>query len=132
MHEAWALSIAIVLFYMVPSPHNDLDLVHEICRAGRDGKKYVAIVLYNTSRWAWSKSCCDIYRLHMLNVFLRESDLQQEPSKTHNVFYVCARKSFPFKQIINGRYWRKWLWCNGSIGSVRLLRWNQHDGLNAL
>ena len=27
MHEAWALSIVIVLFYMVPTPHNVIDLV---------------------------------------------------------------------------------------------------------
>ena len=26
----------------------------------------------------------------MLNVFLRESDLQQEPNKTHNLLSVCA------------------------------------------
>ena len=28
----------------------------------------------------------------MLNVFLRESDLQQEPNKTHNLHSVCASK----------------------------------------
>jgi hypothetical protein len=43
--QAW--SIVIVLFYMVPTPHNVLDLVQEISRAGRDGKDSVAIVLYN-------------------------------------------------------------------------------------
>jgi hypothetical protein len=48
------------------------------------------------------------------------------------IVLLTARKSLQFKQIRNGRYWRKRFWCNRAIGSVRLLGWNQHDGLNAL
>ena len=49
MHEAWALPIVIVLFYMIPTPHNVLDLAQEISRTERDGKDYVTMVLYNSN-----------------------------------------------------------------------------------
>ena len=84
---------------MVPTPHNVLDLVQEISRAGRDGKDSVAMVLYNSynlrtggpevKAFVISTEC---RRLAMLNVFLRESDLQQVPNKTLKFCNICANK----------------------------------------
>ena len=62
---------------MVPTPHNVLDLVQEISRAGRDGKDSVAMVLYNSYN-------------------LRTGEPEVKP--------VVTRKSLQFKQIRNGRY----------------------------
>jgi len=84
---------------MVPTPHNVLDLVQEIGRAGRDGKDSVAMVLYNSYNLRTGEpevkavvTSTDCRRLAMLNVFLRESDLQQVPNKTHKFCNICASK----------------------------------------
>ena len=84
---------------MVPTPHNVLDLAQEISRAGRDGKDSVAMVLYNSYNLRTGEpevkafvTSTDCRRLAMLNVFLRESDLQQVPIKTHKFCSICANK----------------------------------------
>ena len=84
---------------MVPTPHNVLDLAQEISRAGRDGKDSVAMVLYNSYNLRTGEpevkafvTSTDCRRLAMLNVFLRESDLQQVPNKTHKFCSICAHK----------------------------------------
>ena len=87
------MPIVIVLFYMVPTPHNVLDLVQEISRAGRDGKDSVAMVLYNSYNLRTGEpevkavvTSTGCRRLAMLNVFLRESN------KTHTFCNICASK----------------------------------------
>jgi superfamily II DNA helicase RecQ len=84
---------------MVPTPHNVLDLVQEISRAGRDGKDSVAMVLYNSYNLRTGEpevkavvTSTDCRRLAMLNVFLREAYLQQVPNKTHKFCNKCASK----------------------------------------
>ena len=84
---------------MVPTPHNVLDLVQEISKAGRDGKDSVAMVLCNSYNLRTGEpevkafvTSTDCRRLAMLNVFLRESDLQQVPNKTHTFCNICANK----------------------------------------
>jgi superfamily II DNA helicase RecQ len=84
---------------MVPTPHNVLDLVQEISRAGRDGKDSVAMVLCTSYNLRTGEpkvkvvvTYTDCRRLAMLNVFLRESDLQKVPSKTHKFCNICASK----------------------------------------
>ena len=84
---------------MVPTPHNVFDLVPEISRAGRDGKDSVAMVLYNSYDLRTGEpevkavvTSTNCRRLAMLNVFLRESDLQQVPNKTHKFCNACASK----------------------------------------
>ena len=84
---------------MVPTPHNVLDLAQEISRTERDGKDYVTMVLYNSNNLRKGEpegkavvTSTDCRRLAMLNVFLRESDLQQVPNKTHKFCNICASK----------------------------------------
>jgi superfamily II DNA helicase RecQ len=84
---------------MVPTPHNVLDLAQEISRTERDGKDYVTMVLYNSNNLRTGEpegkavvTSTDCRRLAMLNVFLRKSDLQQVPNKTHKFCNICASK----------------------------------------
>ena len=78
---------------MVSTPHNVLDLVQEISRAGSDGKDSVAMVLYNSYNLRTGEpevkavvTSTGCRRLAMLNVFLRESN------KTHKFCNICASK----------------------------------------
>jgi superfamily II DNA helicase RecQ len=92
--NAQGMSIAYCysIVYMVPTPHNVLDLVQEISRAGRDGKDSVTMVQYNSYNLRTGEpevkavvTSTGCRRLAMLNVFLRESN------KTHKfVTYVQA------------------------------------------
>ena len=88
--------LSIVLY---GAPHNVLDLVQEIGRAGRDGKDSIAMVLYNSFNLRTVEpdvkavvTPTNCRRLAMLNAFLRESDLQQVPNKTHKCCDICANK----------------------------------------
>jgi superfamily II DNA helicase RecQ len=135
------LSIVIVLFYMVPTPHNVLDLAQEISRTERDGKDYVTMVLYNSNNLRTCEpegkavvTSTDCRRLAMLNVFLRESDLQQVPNKTHKICNICASKCscgncsslllenlFSSNKLEMVDIEESYSDCNRDIGSLRLL-----------
>jgi hypothetical protein len=108
MHKAWSLSIVIVFIYMVPTPT-------QCSRAGGDGNDSVDMVLYNSYNLRTSElevkavvTSTDCYMLAMLNAFLRESDLQQVPNKTHKFCNICAStcscgncSSLPLENLIS-------------------------------
>jgi hypothetical protein len=56
----------LVLFYMIPTPHNVLDLVQEISRAGEMARTLLpwfctTHIIY--AQVSLKESCCDFYRL---------------------------------------------------------------------
>ena len=73
------------------------------------------MVLYNSYNLRTSElevkavvTSTDCYMLAMLNAFLRESDLQQVPNKTHKFCTICASKcscgncfSLPLEHLIS-------------------------------
>ena len=90
-------------------------LVQEMNRAGRGGKDSVAMVLYNSYTLRTCEpevkavvTSTNCRSLAMLNAFLRESDLQQVPFKTHKLCTICASKcscgncsSLPLENLIS-------------------------------
>ena len=100
--NALGMGIDIINCYSIVlygAPHNVLDLVQEIGRAGRDGKDSVAMVLYNSFNLRTVEpdvkavvTSTNCRRLAMLNAFLRESDCRQVPNKTHKCCDICANK----------------------------------------
>lgn len=68
-------------------PHSILDVLQEIGRAGRDGEKTVAFLLYNSHHLIHCEQdvknlfqCNDCRRIQMMKSFLKESELEEVKS----------------------------------------------------
>lgn len=70
-------------------PHSILDVLQEIGRAGRDGEKTVALLLYNSHLIHCEQDvknlfqCNDCRRIQMMKSFPKDSELEEVKSSTN-------------------------------------------------